>query len=310
MSSGVKIVRGKIRSFSFHTSASLLALLLLSFPVYSDRPPAHCELPRSYRIVRIDEAFGLTRAEVSKALQTSARMWQRALGREVFYESDRGEIAVSLEFGKAQSSYLAAKALQEQGELLESDVEVFNQKMNAINRRIEDQNQRVRVYEQELVQFNNRVSAWNNNPGPFWELRKIRTAKEEFDRQRAELEQIQKGIDKDLELLERERSFVEQGRQAYNQDRNFFETVRGGSLDFQKAGLYLDDGRLEQIKLYMFANTQELQSVFAHELGHALGLGHVSDANAIMHEQMSERNLGRSSVSRTDLYEFQQVCEY
>jgi hypothetical protein len=51
------------------------------------------------------------------------------------------------------------------------------------------------------------------------------------------------------------------------------------------------------LQIYAFADAADLQLVIAHEFGHALGIGHVANANAVM---SARQQVGTAAVQLTD----------
>ena len=68
------------------------------------------------------------------------------------------------------------------------------------------------------------------------------------------------------------------------------------------------DRRSGELNIYQYDNTADLRLVLAHEFGHALGMGHVNDDQAIMSDILYQDAGTQPSLSSQDLAEFARVC--
>ena len=71
-------------------------------------------------------------------------------------------------------------------------------------------------------------------------------------------------------------------------------------------GLYISDVTGNSISVYQFNNHAQLVRLLAHEFGHALGMQHVTDPNAIMYALNDSKNI---IPTANDIAELKTVCQ-
>ena len=85
-----------------------------------------------------------------------------------------------------------------------------------------------------------------------------------------------------------------------------YNTIGASRGESFEEGVYMQEGLSRQIDIYEFSNRDKLVRVLAHELGHALGLGHVEDKKAIMYEFNQGNN---KALTTSDIEALKSKCD-
>lgn len=244
---------------------------------------APCRTAIRYKIGSVDPRFNLTNAELEQHIEQAASLWSTSYGKPLFVPDEKGNLTIHLVYDRRQQ-------LNEELDALESDLDSKETTLRS----------KIQTFEKDQASFNTQVRAFNeriaylNSQGG--------APKEEYDKLKAEQQQLQSEADslnaRAKELNVSTQSFnLDVGK--LNQTVDTYNTALKGKPE---EGLYRSEDN--SITIYFVNTEDELIHTIAHELGHARGIDHVNDENAIMFPFTTKTTM----LTQADVQALQEVC--
>lgn len=242
-----------------------------------------CDTPLHYRLGQIDERFHLTTSQLQVDVNQAASLWNQAKGKKLFIRDDSAQLHINLVYDerqqlKNQIDELGNTLGQEKGTLSQQESQF--ESMSA-------------SFQNQLNDFNRKVQYWNSRGGaPKDEYQKLMTEQEELKQQSTQLKALADKLNRSGEGYNGQIDVLNQTIDSFN----------------QKIGVHPEEGVYDQndqrIDIYFNVNRNELIHTLAHELGHALGLEHVTNSDSIMYPQTSQT----LNATKEDINAIQTVC--
>lgn len=290
------------------TLALLGISIVILYLVLGEKMP--CIKPLHYTLGTFDSRFGISQADFLSALDSAEKLWESALGRNLFeYDSEHGTLPINLIFDKRQERTVENQKLTtEHNDLVGTQTYIQNQ-YSTVKAKLDVAKHNYDVmlndFKRDLNHFNARVLAWNS--GPRTDQSEITALQKEEGRLRNEEREIETTRLTVNTLVSQVNQYVKEEEKVigrFNADLADFEDVYGTGETFFDQGLYTGDA----INIYQFDDRPHLILALAHEFGHALGLSHVENPASLMYPIMGGQKNESPTLSREDRQELQSVC--
>jgi len=263
-----------------------------------------CAEPLTYAIGAYDERFGISRAEFESAVAEAAALWNEAAGRSVLAVSSEPTVSVNMLYDERQKAIELGDTIRgEQSAYVAMKTEVDRLNDRFVTLRTAHDS-KVDAYERDVRRYQEDVETWNARGGA------PPAAYEELETRKRDLERRRKALDASVDVLNElvatiQENVKELNRLAdeTNEKVNTYNKTLGHDFD---QGNYVEDEAGRRITIFTFEDRMELKRVLAHEFGHALGIGHLENAESIMYSY----NIGNSlDLTDQDIAALKEVCE-
>lgn len=291
----------------FSIGALFLLVAVVSSSVWYQEAGRLCPIPLGYRLGNLSPEFNLSTEEALVAVAEAETIWEESTGRDLFFFNEEGPLVVDFVFDERQAEADSEVARRQQLDEERKTNDRLFAEIEALQKTYEERLERHRAatqrYEDRLQAHNATVQRYNDQGGApsdiFAELEEEKSSlSREFDTLNATSAELQSLAEEINRLADRGNTLVN----AYNKEVDRYNEQFGFSREFTQGDYH--DGI---ISIYKFSDKDELRTVLVHELGHAIGIGHVEDETAVMYYLLGEEN--KTPVLRqADIEAFTAVC--
>lgn len=297
-----------------------------------------CRFPLSYRMGTLDPSFHFSEAEFLSAIHEAETLWETGLDRDFFMErAEADAIPFNLVFDDRQAQTDSLKEASSDIESRKSAYETlridyesnrkkFDRKKSVYDARANQYEQKLREYERRVAEYQERlqsyeqlVAQWNAQGGaPPDEYSEIEDKRRYLKKESSAIEDERKNLNDEKASLEKDfralnmlsgevnavAGNLNRMTSALNLTVDTYNQVSGAREEFT-TGLYVRDASGARIDVFQFYNHADLVLILAHEMGHALGIGHATESESIMYPSVGKQ---KPALTDEDRRLFESVC--
>lgn len=225
-----------------------------------------CDVPIEYRIGSVDNEFDITKAEFLNTATEAASIWNKAYGKTLFTYNPQAELTLNLVYDERQSTLYKIDNIEQQ----------IRQEESLLNIKMEDYEAEKTRLEQDVQQLNEDIQYWNEQGGaPEDKYKELISKQKELNSKINELNRQAQNLNVSTGQFNSKVDTLNSTIDSFNQ-----------LLEMKpEQGVYLPSEN--KIDIYILDEGDRFLHTTAHELGHAMGLGHVTEEGAIMHPLIS-----------------------
>ncbi|MEK7461751.1 MAG: matrixin family metalloprotease [Patescibacteria group bacterium] len=271
-----------------------------------------CDRPIEYGIGTFDRRFGISYQTFLSALAEAEAILEKPIGKELFmYSPESDELAVNLIYDYRQETTGVLSSLENVVTKDEVAYRTLRSKYVSLKAEYENvksiYNAQIELFNEKNSDYEQRVKVWNRGKRTSnTELEQLETARLALENEATELKLLETRLNQMVNEINHLVGLLNNLVKSLNLNVEAYNTIGALRGETFVGGVYQITEDVQEINVYEFSNRDKLVKVLAHELGHALGLEHVDDHEAIMYEL----NEGHTKVlSKTDFAALKTLCK-
>ncbi|KKW43600.1 MAG: Peptidase M10A and M12B matrixin and adamalysin [Parcubacteria group bacterium GW2011_GWB1_57_6] len=271
---------------------------------------APCTEPITYSIGSIDRRFGISTSTLVSDLGAAEAVWEKPSNKDLFtYEQQGGDVTIALVYDSRQAATDTLKAAGIQIDKSKASYDALKTRYDELLLQVETEQSRyndlVAAYTRDEDAYNAEVEKWNRRGGaPAAEYERLQDEKAALSREFAVVKSLESMLNANIDTLNALATTLNQLIVQLNLNVAQYNRTGASAGEFEE-GLYRLAKGVQTIDIYEYSNRTQLVRVLAHEMGHALGLEHVADADAIMYKINRIETL---KATASDMAELSRVC--
>lgn len=301
---------------------AIAAWAIIVVPVRAQSPnvgsQVPCMVPISWTVARVDARFGISEDDAMRAVREAGALWEKAIGVRLFgFGADDG-YPITFEFDQRQAGVAERQA---RDRALESERLGIETRRGEVQEAVRAHSADVQEYERDAAELrtsNNemaRVSRQNDLSEA--ERLELERRADELEERARELQSRVRGLNRRSSELaddsDRLNEWIEAFRNRQTSHAGAFPEAPTQSGRYDETVLWLNgtvDSVERRIRIFQFSDYEELVLTVAHELGHAIGLGHAPGTGALMSEMIETetRAVMAGGITAVDLRMLTALC--
>ena len=268
-----------------------------------------CSGTIEYAVGRFDTEFGISREEFKKYLEESHAIWNKAIGKETFVYNEEALFKVNLIFDQRQIDTIQKQKTESGLSLVEENLRKIDEKLNIANAsyktRLERYELEIKVFENKQKEYEREVKYWNSRGGaPERDYNRLQNESIFLNSEATRLNNEASALNIVVAEINDLLKIRNQAAGDYNEVADLYNKKYGKGLEFNQA-----EYSNREINIYQFSGKKDLMIAMVHEFGHALGLDHVDDSNAVMYYLTGGNSEVGLELTEADLEELGRVCK-